>query len=656
MWLKRISKILTIAILAVGLVFTPFAAQVSSQTPKAPQASPREDVIIGFTKTPGKSEQALVKAHGGEIKYTYHLVPAIAANIPTDAKKGLLENPNVKVIEPDIKVYSVDAELDNAWGVKKIGSGTVHDGGNKGTGVKVGVIDSGVDYTHPDLDANYAGGYDFYNGDSNPMDDNGHGTHVSGTIAAEDDGAGVVGVAPEAKIYAYKVLGADGSGSYSDVIAALEKAVNDGVGITNNSYGSSGDPGITVKAAFDNSAALGILHIAAAGNSGNPPGNGDNVIYPARWDSLVAVAATNSDDKRASWSSTGPAVEISGPGVSIKSTLPGGGYGNYSGTSMASPHVAGTAALVIKAGFSDVRERMNSTAVDLGSAGRDTRYGYGRVDAAAAASSVGTSDQLPTATITSPSDGATVSGTIIITADATDDNGVVNVDFYIDGTFLSSDTVSPYEASWNTETAAEGSHVIKAVVTDTASQTKSDQVNVVVDNVNDPPVADAGPDQTVIDNDGNGIEAVALDGSGSSDPDGTVVSYNWYEGGTLLGSGVSPTFDFTLGSHTVTLVVTDNDGATASDDVVITVVEAPDISLTATGYKVKGLQKADLTWSGGGTTNVDVYRDGAKVTTTANDGFYTDNINQRGSGIYVYQICEEGSTTTCSNESTVVFN
>ncbi|MBI2621547.1 MAG: S8 family serine peptidase [Candidatus Levybacteria bacterium] len=655
MWLKRLSKILTAAILAVGLVFTPFAAQVNSQTPRAPQASSREDVIIGFTKTPGKNEQALVKAHGGEIKYTYNLVPAIAANIPTNAQEALLNNPNVKVIEPDIKVYAVDAELDGTWGVKKIGSGTVHDGGNKGTGVKVGVIDSGIDYTHPDLDANYAGGYDFYNDDADPMDDNGHGTHVSGTIAAEDNDVGVVGVAPEAKVYAYKVLGSNGSGSYSDVIAALEKAVNDGVGITNNSYGSSGDPGITVKAAFDNSAALGILHIAAAGNSGNPPGNGDNVIYPARWDSLVAVAATNSDDKRASWSSTGPAVEISGPGVSIKSTLPGGGYGNYSGTSMASPHVAGTAALVIKAGFDDVRGRMNSTAVDLGSSGRDKHYGYGRVDAAAAASVPGPVDQLPAVSITSPSEGATVSGTILITADASDDNGVVSVDFYIDGVLLSSDTQIPYEANWDTTTAAEGSHVIKAVATDTASQTKSDQVNVVVDNFNDSPVADAGADQTVIDNDGNGTEAVTLDGSGSYDPDGSIVSYDWYEGGIWLGSGATLTVDFALGTHTVTLTVTDNDGASASDDVVITVVEAPDISLTTTGYKVKGLQKADLNWSGANTTNVYVYRDSVLVATTANDGFYTDNINQRGSGTYIYKVCEEG-TTTCSNESTVVFN
>lgn len=444
----------------------------------------RVNVFIGFTQTPGSGEQNLVRGVGGKVKHSFTLVPAIAANIPEAAVAALQNNPKVTVIEPDITVYAVDAELDAAWGVKKIGSGMVHDGGNKGTGVKVGVIDSGVDYTHPDLDSNYAGGYDFHNGDSDPMDDYGHGSHVSGTIAAEDDGAGVVGVAPEAKVYAYKVLGVNGIGSYSNVVAALEKAVNDGIQITNNSYGSTGDPGSTVKAAFDNSAALGILHIAAAGNSGNTPGTKDNVIYPARWDSLVAVAATDSNDKRANWSSTGPAVEISGPGVSIKSTLPGGGYGNYSGTSMASPHVAGTAALVIKAGFADVRGRMNSTVVDLGSAGRDTHYGYGRVDAAAAASST-TVNEAPAVTIDSPSDGSSFSsGTAIdFSGSASDpeDGGITASLVWksdIDGQI---GTGASFSA-----TLSDGTHTITATASDSLGKTGSSSITVTVGTTTSP--------------------------------------------------------------------------------------------------------------------------------------------------------------------------
>ena len=207
----------------------------------------------------------------------------------------------------------------------------------------------------------------------------------------------MVGVAPEARLYALKVLDQTGSGDFSNVIAALQWAVDHGVQITNNSYGSSQDPGSIVQAAFDNAAAAGILHVAAAGNSGNCQGTGDSVLFPARYGSVIAVAATDPSDVSPCFSSTGPAVELSAPGVSINSTVPGvpgGGYELLSGTSMASPHVAGTAALVISAGVTDtngngrvndeVRTILDNTAHDLGPAGRDTWYGFGLVDAAAA--------------------------------------------------------------------------------------------------------------------------------------------------------------------------------------------------------------------------------------------------------------------------------
>jgi len=339
----------------------------------------RVPVFIGFRQTPGPSEQALVRAHGGAIKYSYTLVPAIAASIPEPAIQGLMRNPNVTYIEPVIEVYAVTQTV--PWGVERIGAPTVHDGGNKGEGVKVAIIDSGIDYTHQDLDGNYKGGKDFVNNDDFPMDDNGHGTHVAGTVAAEDNGFGVVGVAPEADLYALKVLGASGGGDYAHVIAALQWAKDNGIQVTNNSYGSTGDPGETVEAAFNNCPAV---HVCAAGNNGKPSARGDNVIYPARYASCIAVAATDQSDSRASWSSTGPDVEISAPGVAINSTLLGGGYGYKQGTSMASPHVAGVVALMISgSGYS--RETLQLTADDLGATGLDSQYGYGLVDADEAA-------------------------------------------------------------------------------------------------------------------------------------------------------------------------------------------------------------------------------------------------------------------------------
>jgi len=374
-------------------------------------------VIIAFQDQPGAAEQALVRHLGGSIKYTYHLVPAIAASLPEGAIAGLLAQPGVVRVEPDLEIYAVDAELDNSWGVKRIGAGTVHDDGNKGTGIKVAIIDSGIDYTHSDLDGNYAGGYDFVEDDHYPMDVCGHGTHVAGIVAAEDDDdddndgvVGVVGVAPEAHIYALRVLGDDCSGSYWDVIAALQWAVDNGIQVTNNSYGSSGDPGETVKAAFEEAQAAGIIHAGAAGNSGNPAARGENCIYPALWTSVMAVAATNKDDSRASFSSTCPELELAAPGVDVNSTYVGGGYHEGSGTSMASPHVAGTAALVIASGVTDeneVRQRLQKTADDLGETGADSQYGYGLVNAAEAAAPAVPDTTGPTVTEVDPADGAT---------------------------------------------------------------------------------------------------------------------------------------------------------------------------------------------------------------------------------------------------------
>jgi subtilisin len=385
-------------------------------------------VIIAFDKPIGSSEQAFVRAHGGKIKYSYSIVNAIAAALPAGAIEGLSRNPHITAIDLDDTVYAVDAELDNSWGVKRIGAGAVHiDYANKGAEVKIGIIDSGINYFHSDLNDNYRGGYDFYYYDYDPMDVYGHGTHVAGTACAKDNNFGVVGVAPECNLYSLRVLNEDGVGYWSDIIAAVEWSTGAAMQITNVftgeilsvqgvkmdvinlSLGKDRNPGNTVKQAFDNAEAKGVVIVAAAGNSGTLSGKGKNVIYPAKFASVIAVGATDSSDKRASFSSTGPEVELAAPGVSVYSTwndntsysgpqpvcdAQGNCYKYGSGTSMASPHVAGVAALVIATGVADtngngrindeVRAVMNSTAQDLGSAGRDYQYGYGLVSAAAA--------------------------------------------------------------------------------------------------------------------------------------------------------------------------------------------------------------------------------------------------------------------------------
>ena len=446
--------------ITLSLVGITLVSQAAGQPTN--KAEHKVNVLIGFNQTPGHNEEAMVRGVGGTIKYTYHLVPAIAANLPEAAINGLLNNPRVKSIDIDGMVYAVDTELDNAWGVKRIGSGIVHDD-NKGTGVKIGIIDSGVDYTHQDLDGVYVEGYDFVQNDDDPMDVYGHGTHVAGSACAEDNDLGVVGVAPECALYALRVLNDDGVGSWSRVIAAMEWAVSNRLQVVNLSLGSSQDQGSTVKAAFDNAEAAGLLIVAAAGNSGNLPGRGNNVIYPAKFDSVIAVAATDSSDKRASWSSTGDQVELAAPGVAVYSTwnddtshydpqpvyMDGDYYKEGSGTSMASPHVAGTGALVIAAGITDtngngrindeVREVLATTAEDLGKKGRDTLYGFGLVNAVAAVAAVAPpatgsiSGKVIDADIQQPINGATVTdGT---RSDTTDICGVYTLTDVPEGTY-----------------------------------------------------------------------------------------------------------------------------------------------------------------------------------------------------------------------------
>ena len=220
-----------------------------------------------------------------------------------------------------------------------------------------------------------------------------HNTHVAGIIAAEDNDIGVVGVAPEASIYSVRILDFAATGTASDITAGLEWCLNNNMQIVNMSLGACEDS-ISVRRAIDILYDNGILLIAAAGNSGNGIGTGDNIDNPAKYGNVIAVGATDINDNRASFSSTGQKLEISAPGKDIYSLLPGNKYASLSGTSMASPHVAGVAALIMKAdsGMSNVqtRIRLQATAQNIskGSGSFETKswFGYGLVDAVKAVS------------------------------------------------------------------------------------------------------------------------------------------------------------------------------------------------------------------------------------------------------------------------------
>jgi len=379
-----------------GLILALMAGLLGSAGLAAAPAE-KADFLVGFHGAPGPSEQALVHGLGGEIYREFTIVNVIAARMTPRAAEALARNPRVRFVELDGPVYAVGQAV--PWGIDRVFGVETYPFdtwvGSNGTGIGVAVLDTGIDKGHVDLPA-LLGGTNTIDTSDWGSDGSGHGTHVAGTIAALDNTWGVVGVAPEVGLYAVKVLDDTGSGTVSSVVAGIQWAVANDIPVLNMSLGSS-THSQTLQDACDAAYLEGHLLVAVAGNSGNRPGVGDKVIYPAKYGSVIAVAASDINDRRASFSSTGPAVELIAPGVTILSTLPGDKYGTGSGTSMASPHVAGVAALVWAANpdltNAQIRGILQSTAEDLGLDPNHQGYGLVRADLAVAA--VGDEPPLP---------------------------------------------------------------------------------------------------------------------------------------------------------------------------------------------------------------------------------------------------------------------
>jgi subtilisin len=453
--------VLIMCLISSNLVILTVAAQSQEKVP----------VIVGFKAKPNAN---LVTSQGGEIKFQYTIIPAIACDLPRQAIDALAKNPAIAYIEDDIEVSAhviYDAELEYSWGVDQIGSGAVHEWGNKGAGINVAVIDTGIDYRLMEFTANYKGGYDFVNKDNNPMDDNGHGTHCAGVIAAADDdwyNHPVVGVAPEANLYAVKVLNSRGSGMISTIVAGINWATNtlndanlaNDIQVISMSLGSSSGT-TSLQQACDNAYNAGILVVASAGNSGDG-GSVSTIGYPAAYPNVIAVGATDKNNIRAYFSSTGPQLDLVAPGVDILSTYRyvsnDGLYRDVaymSGTSMACPHVAGTAALVFaspidptcdidddsKWDAGEVRAKLQATA-DKPLPEYSTKpnwYGYGLVDADGAADTSGVDNNPPVISELKPVSGAYVNTiTPEISAKLTDTSGInwAEVSMTLDGTSI----------------------------------------------------------------------------------------------------------------------------------------------------------------------------------------------------------------------------
>ena len=463
----------------------PTAADLAATPGESAERIPGEYIVVfrpGVQDAPGLARR-LAGEHGGTVRFTYGAaLKGFAVSLPDQAAAALARNPNVAYVEPDQVMRAVATQLNATWGLDRIDQrdlplSTTYEYARTGAGVSAYIIDTGILLGHAEFTGRVSTGFDAVTSGGDANDCNGHGTHVAGTV-----GGTTYGVAKKTKLYAVRVLGCNGSGTNSGVIAGVDWVTRNKTlpAVANMSLG--GGASTALDDAVRGSIASGVTYALAAGN-GDFLGRPQDACAgsPSRVTEGLTVGATDKADKEASFSNYGTCVDLLAPGVSITSAWYTGttATNTISGTSMATPHVAGAAALHLEA---------NTTAA-------------------------------PSAVAKALTDNASVGKITLHSRSAS--GGTPNLLLYT--------------------------------------------------------------------------------GSGASSPPP---------------SGTP-------------------------------------ITLTTSGYKNKGRASVDLAWSGATTTSVEIHRNGSLLTTTENDGAYTDSLG-RTSGTFTYKVCAAG-TTTCSNESSVTF-
>jgi thermitase len=360
-----------------------------------------DTVIVKLAR--GGSARAQSAARRAGVVRTVAALPGTGAQLvrvtgdPVAVARRLARSPAVRWAEPNWTLRAAadatpdDARFGDLYGLAAIGAPAAWSAAGLGSfpltgGVPVGIVDTGIDATHEDLAGKVAAcgaAADGKVAEGECQDENGHGTHVAGTIGAlANNGVGVAGVAFDSPLIVCRALGGpDGSGSTADVAACIGWVHKRGAKVISMSLGgpSSRTLAAAARAAWAGGRRGGSMLIAAAGNDGD-----GSTEYPAGLDEVVSVAAVGHDDAIADFSNRNDDVEIAAPGVDILSTKLGGGYVRHSGTSMATPHVAGAAALLWglhpRATAASVRQRLDAAVLDLGARGRDDAFGFGRLD------------------------------------------------------------------------------------------------------------------------------------------------------------------------------------------------------------------------------------------------------------------------------------
>ena len=666
------------------------SSNISQVNPTFAQPGNSPDVIEGhyiviLSELPGRENpraaaalEALSKdvgnMQGARLNRTYKSVlTGFSAELSGEQVEQLRRDPRVQSVEQDRYVYPAsDFTLQEypTWGLDRIDQREpMLDRGYAftatGAGVTAYIIDSGIRFSHNEFGGRATLGYDFVleddpgNTDPNqgPGEDcSGHGTHVAGTV-----GGSTYGVAKNVNLVSVRVFGCTGGSPWSRIIAAVDWVTDNTVhpAVSNMSIG-----GWAIDAAdtaVENSIAAGIHYVVAAGN------NSDNAcLYsPARTSGALTAGASQIGDYRASFSNYGECVDIYAPGASITSASHSGNSSSLtaSGTSMAAPHVAGLAALILESN-PDVTPSVLHTEI----VNNSTKNVVSNVPS-------GTNHLVNSLWESAEFAPLPPQGEInLISTDALKERGNQVIDLTWE--FDSQNHVqivrnSSFVTVWynsgeyrdNTGIKGnDGSYVHQVCEMYFVNNTCSNELTTIFgdgdgggdngDDPNAPPTADfiyQVDDLTVQFTDA------------STDSDGTIVSWNWNFGDGNSSTSQNPGHTYSeSGTYSVSLTVTDDDGDTGSTSKNVTVsdgdpVPPGDITLSAEGYKVQGRWRADLTWTPSGTSaNVDVYRDGSVVATTPNDGSYTDVTNLRGGGSLTYKVCEAG-TATCSNEVTVQF-
>lgn len=583
--MKAPSRSILSAVLLAGL--TIFTAQ-QSQASTAPAKFVEDELLVQFIAgVSHEKAQAIVMGHGANEADEIAPIRVKRIKVPPQSiqkvKNALANNPHVKFVEENFLAAGGsipnDPSYASQWHLSKVSAPQGWDITTGSSVVDIAIVDSGVDPTHPDLAGKLLPGYNFLNGTTDTHDVLGHGTAVAGTAAAiSNNSVGVSGLAWNNPIMPLVVLDAADYASYSNIASAIIYAADHGVRVINVSIGGS-SASSTLQNAVNYAWSKGALVFASAMNNGT-----STPYYPAACTNAIAVASTDSNDNRSSFSSYGTWITISAPGSYIYTTNRGGGYGAWNGTSFSSPLTAGLAALILSVNPAltnqQVKEIILQNADDLGAAGFDQYFGNGRINVVksllAAQTLVPQPDTLaPAVSIASPFAGTSVSGSTAVNVTASDNVGVTKVELYLNGSLLASDTTAPYSFLWDSTQNPDGSYQLEARAYDAAGNVgSSTTVSVTSSNSMDttaPAVAITSP---VNGKSITGLKSVSIKISASDNVG--VVRSELYIDGILKTSSVSGSLSYNWnlrnvvsGQHQITAKAFDAAGNAATTSITI---------------------------------------------------------------------------------------